>query len=253
MIETRYEHAGATLYAYEAGDGPPVILLHGGLANHLAIWRFAEPLTARHRMIAPDVRASGKSHFAGELSWDLLADDVAALMRHLGIERAAIGGISSGAGAAVRVALRHPALVSALIVLTPAFAGADVGLTPAQRAAMDAMDAAGRRAVAEGVQVLFPLADGLPPELRERARAMFATYDAASVASTTRFLASGAQPFATAGELAAIAAPTLIVPGADPTHPPEVAELYRRIPHATVRAVEYTGFADAIAEFIARA
>jgi pimeloyl-ACP methyl ester carboxylesterase len=249
MRDIRFESQGTDLFAFEAGDGPPVILLHGGLANHLAIWRFAEPLVARFRVIAPDVRGSGRSHFGGELSWDLLADDVAALARHLGIERAAIGGISSGAGVAVRTALRHPEVVSALIVLTPAFAGGDVGYSPAQRAAMDAMDAAGRRAVAEGVQVLFPLADGLPPELRERARAMFATYDAASVAATTRFLASGPQPFANAGELAAITAPTLIIPGTDPTHPPEVAERYRRIPRATLVAT--ADYATAIADFIA--
>jgi len=249
MNEITFDSAGTRLFAYEAGEGTPVILLHGGLANHLAVWRFAEPLAARCRVIAPDVRASGRSHFGGELSWDLLADDVAALVRHLGLPRAAIGGISSGAGAAVRAALRHPEVVSQLIVLTPAFAGGDVGLTPAQRAAMDAMDAAGRRAVAEGVQVLFPLADTLPPPLRERARAMFATYDAASVAATTRFLASGAQPFATAAELAAITAPTLVVPGGDPTHPPEVAELYRAIRRA--KLVATTDYAAAIADFIA--
>jgi pimeloyl-ACP methyl ester carboxylesterase len=185
------------------------------------------------------------------LAWDQLADDIAALMRQLGLARAAIGGISAGAGCAVRVALRHPALTAALIVLTPAFAGADAGLTPSQEDAMRAIDAAGSRAVAEGVQVLLPLFDALPPEVRERARAAVAGYDPASVAATTRFLASGAQPFATAADLAAISAPTLLVPGADPYHPAEVADRYRRhLPCCTVREIAPAGYAAVIAEFL---
>jgi pimeloyl-ACP methyl ester carboxylesterase len=97
-----------------------------------------------------------------------------------------------------RVALQYPELTAALVLLTPAFAGADMGLTPDQQTAMTAMDAAGSRAVAEGVDVLLPLFERLPPAIRERARAIVATYDAASFATTTRFMASGAQPFARA-------------------------------------------------------
>jgi hypothetical protein len=51
-------------------------------------------------------------------------------------------------------------------------------------------------------------------------------FDAASVAATTRFLASGAQPFATLQQLAAITVPVLLVPGTDPEHPAELAALY---------------------------
>jgi len=116
---------------------------------------------------------------------------------------------------------------------------------------MRAMDAAGSRAVTEGVQVPLPLFDALPPEVRERARAVVAGYDPASVAATTRFLASGAQPFATAADLAAISAPTLLVPGADPYHPAEVSDRYRRhLGRCTVRDVETAGYAAAIAEFL---
>ncbi|HEX7840909.1 MAG TPA: alpha/beta hydrolase [Kofleriaceae bacterium] len=255
--EIWFDRDGATLFAVQSGEGFPVILLHGGLANHLACRVFATPLSRRFRLITPDLRASGRSIHAGHaghaspLTWNQLADDVAALMRHLGLPRAAIGGISAGAGCAVRVALRHPALTAALIVLTPAFAGADAGLTPAQQGAMRAMDAAGTRAVAEGVQVLLPLFDALPPEVRARARAVVAGYDPASVAATTRFLASGAQPFATAADLAAISAPTLLVPGTDPYHPPGVSDRYRRhLPRCTVREVDPPGYAAAIAEFL---
>lgn len=229
--EIWFEHEGTRLYAVESGEGQPIILLHGGLATHAAARLYAGPMPGR--LITPDLRGSGASHFAGELTWDLLADDVAALARHLGIARALVGGASFGAAVAVRVALRHPALVTGLAVLQPAYGGGE--LTPAQRAAMEAMDAAGRRAPVEGIGVLLPLLAALPPEIQERARAVFATYDPASVAASTRFMASGAQPFAGGEELAAIACPALVVPGWDPTHPREVADVFaRHLPSCTV-------------------
>jgi hypothetical protein len=113
------------------------------------------------------------------------------------------------------------------------------------------MDAVGRRAPAEGLQVMLPLFDALPPAIRERARAVVMTYDAASVAASTRFMNSGAQPFASGRELSAIAAPVLVVPGIDPTHPPEVAEVYRRnLPRCTVRAAAPEQYAAVIEAFV---
>ena len=230
--EIWFESHGAKLFAAEEGQGRPVILLHGGLANHQACRLFAAPLAERFRLITPDLRASGRSIYAQPLGWNLLADDVAALVDHLGVGPAVVGGISFGAGVAVRAALRHPGAIAALVVIHPAFGGADTGLTPAQQAAMDAMDAAGSRVVAEGIEVLYPLFDALPPAVRERARRVVATYDPASVAATTRFMRTGGQPFATRADLAAISVPTLLVPGVDPTHPVEVADVYRPISRA---------------------
>jgi pimeloyl-ACP methyl ester carboxylesterase len=215
-------------YATSTGDGPAVILLHGGLATHAACQPYANALAPRFTVITPDLRGSGRSRDAGPLSWDQLADDVVALARHLGLARFAVGGVSMGSGVAVRVALKYPAVISALIAIHPVFAGADVGLAPAQAAAMQAMDAAGRRAPAEGVAVLLPLFDALPAETRARARALIADYDPASVTATTRFMLDGGQPFERGADLNAIDAPAFVVPGIDPTHPPEFAEIYRR-------------------------
>jgi 3-oxoadipate enol-lactonase len=250
--EICFEFSGAKLYAVAHGRGRPIILLHGGLATHLACRLFAAPLDAAYRVITPDLRASGRSHFAGALSWDQLADDVAALARHLGIERAVIGGVSFGAGVALRVALRHPALVDALAILSPAYGGSELGLTQAQRAAMAAMDAAGSRAPVEGIGVLLPLFESLPIEVRDRARALVATYDPASVATSTRFMASGLQPFA-ASELSAIAAPVLLVPGTDATHPPEVADaIARELRDCTRQPAAPADYAAAIAAFVSQ-
>jgi hypothetical protein len=79
-----------------------------------------------------------------------------------------------------------------------------------------------------GIQALYPLYEALPPSVRAMALAMASSFDPESVVATTRFLASGAEPFETASELEAIAAPTLVVPGVDPEHPAEVAALYGR-------------------------
>jgi 3-oxoadipate enol-lactonase len=248
-MELSFEHSGAELYAVDAGSGPAVILLHGGLATHRACWSWCGDLTARFRVITPDLRGSGRSVFRGELSWDQLADDVAALAAWLGVEHAVVGGISFGAGVALNVALRHRRLVRALALLWPAFGGAAVGLSAAQRAAMDAMDAAARRAVVDGVAALFPLLDALPPEVRARGRATMASYDVASVAASTRFMASGAQPFERGAQLQALTMPALVVPGVDPQHPAAVAdELARWLPRCTVRAVEAARMGEAVAE-----
>src|SRR5262245_16558605 len=143
MHELWFDSSGTCLFAVESGRGLPVLLFHGGLATHLACQRFAAPLAARFRLITPDVRGSGRSIHGGDLSWDQLADDVAALVRHLGVGQAVIGGTSFGAGVAVAAALRHPDVVAGLLILNPAYGGAELGFTPTQQAAMDAMDAAG--------------------------------------------------------------------------------------------------------------
>ena len=230
------------LFFETTGSGPAVILLHGGLATHAACRPYADALAPRFTVITPDLRGSGRSRDPGPLTWDLLADDIAALAVRLGHTRVAVGGISMGSGVAVRVALRHPALVSALVLIHPAFAGADVGLVPAQAAAMQAMDAAGSRAPREGVQVLLPLFDSMPPAIRERARAIIADYDPASVAATTKLLNDGTQPFERGEDLRAIDAPAFVVPGVDPTHPAEFAEIYRRnIPRCTIGTIAQLG------------
>lgn len=250
--ETWLERDSIRLFAVTIGAGRPVVLIHGGLATHLLWLRLAGHLADTYRLILPDLRGSGRSHDGRPLTWDVLADDIAAWIRHLGHDRAVIGGASFGAGAAVATALRHPEVCEALLVLHPAYGGADLGLLPAQQQAMDAMDAAGSRAPTDGVEVLFPLFAALPPEMRDRARAVAATYDPASVAASTAFMASGAQPFATGADLAAIDVPTLLVPGVDPYHPPEVAAVYRQhLRHLTEAAADLLGLAGAINAFLA--
>lgn len=236
LHEVWYESAGTRLFAVERGRGEPVVFLHGGLADHQASWFRMGSLAASHRLVMPDVRGAGRSRYAGELHWDLLADDVAALLRHLGLERAIVGGVSAGSGVALRVALRHPGRVRALLLVSPVFAGAaDASLMAASRTAMARMDEAGQRTLIEGIEAIHPLFEPLPPAIRDVALAMASRFDPASVAATTRFLASGAQPFERLDELAALSMPAIVVPGTDPEHPAAIAGLYARtLPRAVL-------------------
>lgn len=226
LHEIWYESAGTRLFAVERGHGVPVVYLHGGLADHRASVFRLGTLATTHRLITPDVRGAGRSIHRGELHWDLLADDVVALMQHLGLEHAVVGGSSAGSGVALRVALRHPQRVRALLLIAPVFAGERADLMRAPRVGMERMAAAGQRAVAEGVEAIVPLFEGLPAAIRDVAVAMARGFDPASVAATTGFLAAGTQPFERVVELARVQAPTLVVPGVDPEHPAATAELY---------------------------
>lgn len=233
--EIWYESARTPLFAVERGRGRPILFLHGGLADHQAsVFRVGE-LAASHRLITPDVRGAGRSIHAGELSWDLLADDVAALMRHLDLDHAVVGGFSAGSAIALKFAQRHPRRTLALVLASPVYAGQAAGLTPAQQVAMARMHEVGRRVAVEGIAAIDPLFAALPPPIRAVALAMASRFDPASVAATARFLASGVQPFADVAELAAMSTPVLVIPGTDREHPAEIAELYARtIPGAAL-------------------
>lgn len=98
----------------DAGTGDPVILLHGGFLDH-RMWDEQIPvLGSRYRVVAPDARGHGAS--ANVSRPFRYADDLAALLLHLGIGPAVIAGLSMGAGIAVDTALEYPHLVRALVV-----------------------------------------------------------------------------------------------------------------------------------------
>jgi len=226
--EVWFEREGTRLFALEAGHGHPVVFIHGGLADHRAAMFRAGGLAAAHRLLAPDLRGSGRSVYAGALSWDALADDVAALLDHVGLERAVIGGTSMGSGVAIRFALRHRSRTTGLLLMSPVYPGADRPLPAAASSAMRVMAEAGEQVLTRGVEALRPLFEGLPAPLRDVALQMMLEFDPASVQATTRFLASGAQPMSSARDLASIDASVVVLPGNDPQHPAEIAELYAR-------------------------
>jgi pimeloyl-ACP methyl ester carboxylesterase len=100
---------GIQIYYAVYGKGPPLILLHGGLANS-DYWGNQVPVFARtHRVIVMDSRGHGRStRDAQQYGYDLMASDVLGLMDYLGIKRAALVGWSDGGIIGLDIALHHP-------------------------------------------------------------------------------------------------------------------------------------------------
>jgi pimeloyl-ACP methyl ester carboxylesterase len=222
--ELWFESSGSTLYAIEQGRGRPILALHGGLADHRASLGYAGALADGYRLITPDLRGAGRSWDSGPLRWEQLADDLAALLDHLGLERAVVAGVSAGSGVALCFGLRHPDRTAGLVLIAPLHPGSWRELDEAPRAALARMDAYAQLGLREGIGALAPLFEALPDALRARALSMLSGFDPASVAATTRLLAS-TQPFESLEQLRAIRGPALVIPGRDPQHPPEIATL----------------------------
>jgi pimeloyl-ACP methyl ester carboxylesterase len=106
------------------GDGRPVLLVHSGVCDR----RMWEPLLPAlghtFRVVRPDLRGFGDSALPGERYAD--ADDLDTLLGSLGISDAAVVGSSFGGRVALELATRHPARVSSLVLLCPAFRGIEV-------------------------------------------------------------------------------------------------------------------------------
>ena len=113
---------GLELYYEVHGDGEPLILLHGGVG---AIEMFGEvlPMLAEGRkVIGVDLQAHGRTaDIDRPLSYEQMAEDVAALIGHLGFERADVMGYSLGGGVALQTAIRHPDAVRKLVAVSTAF------------------------------------------------------------------------------------------------------------------------------------
>ena len=116
----------------EAGEGPPLFLLHG-TGGHLENWaRNIMPLARHFRVIAPDFLWHGLSQtepFDPEIVPPLV-DQIVDLMDHLGIESAAFNGQSMGGWVAMQFALRHPGRVRALVLTTTQGYLPDAGAVP---------------------------------------------------------------------------------------------------------------------------
>jgi pimeloyl-ACP methyl ester carboxylesterase len=108
-------HQPVELYYEEAGQGIPLILLHGFPLDH-TIWAPVVPLLKDHaRVITPDLRGHGRSPAPeGEYSMREMADDVFDLYRRLNLDCAIVVGHSMGGYVAIAFALAYPHYISAL-------------------------------------------------------------------------------------------------------------------------------------------
>jgi pimeloyl-ACP methyl ester carboxylesterase len=120
------------------GAGSPLVLLHGGFGSVEMFGPNVGLLAARHRVIGVDLQSHGRSPAVDRpMRFETMADDIAALIADLKLERAAIMGFSLGGAVALRIAIQHPQLVERLVLVSTVFKRG--GWHPEMSAGMDAM------------------------------------------------------------------------------------------------------------------
>lgn len=223
---------GCPLFATTLGYGPTVVLLHGGGPDRRSLLPLAVQLHDRYRVVLPDIRGYGQSVCVdrGRHRWDQYVDDVAALLDHLGVKSAAVGGTGLGSTIAARAGLRRPDRISHVMMISPEDIEDDRGKA-AENAMITAFVARAREA---GLRAAW---DSILPLLSPFIADMIE--DAIDRTDVDSFLAAMAivedRAFTSTDELAALSVPTLIVPGADIRHPEALARRCREaIPHATL-------------------
>src|SRR5262252_7610427 len=113
---------GINLYYEIHGSGEPLMLLPGGFMTVEAMGEIVPKLAATRRVIGVELQGHGHTaDIERPLSFELLADDIAALIRYLGLEQADIFGFSLGGGVALQTAIRHPQVVRKLALASTAF------------------------------------------------------------------------------------------------------------------------------------
>jgi pimeloyl-ACP methyl ester carboxylesterase len=119
MAETEHSIAanGLQIHYRESGHGQPLLLLHGGTATS-GSWSSQLPIFAEHfRVLAPDSRGHGKTdNPSGQLSYGLMAQDVAAFIEALGLEKPLVLGYSDGGQIALELGMNYPDVAEALVV-----------------------------------------------------------------------------------------------------------------------------------------
>lgn len=207
------------LYYESAGEGPPVVLLHGGMLD-LHMWdeQFSWLAALGYRVIRYDARGHGRS---STVARDYAHhDDLHDLLTHLNAPCATLVGLSLGARTAVDTAIVHPESVSALVLASPGVSGRPstdpyvAHHTAQQMAATGDPDGGAERFVEHFLRMWV---DGpyrepsqVSPELRERMRASAS----ANVVRHARGLGAGTpREVGAAGRLAAIGVPTLVLDG----------------------------------------
>jgi pimeloyl-ACP methyl ester carboxylesterase len=204
---------GVNLYYEIHGTGSPIVLLHGGLGMVGMFGQFLPALAAGRQVIA--VELQGHGHTADidrPFSFELMADDVAALITHLGLEKADVAGYSLGGGVAIQTAIRHPELMRKLVIISAACKRN--GWYPEVLEGMAAMNAQAAMAMV-----------GSPPHAAYTSMAPNPEGWTAMVSKTGDLLR---QDYDWSSDVATITASALIVVGdADSVRPDHALEMYK--------------------------
>ncbi len=165
---------GASFYVEEHGQGEPLVLVHPGLTSSATYRGVVAGLAQQFLVVTFDSRGHGRStNPSGELSYELMTEDTAALIDALGLVRPVVGGWSDGGHVALEFGLRNPGCARALIV------GAAFADFESQRANVRAwfrVDAGGHvdadAFAREHAQTVLPMMQHMHPHGVEQMRAI---------------------------------------------------------------------------------
>jgi pimeloyl-ACP methyl ester carboxylesterase len=120
LVESGHAPVNGIQMYYEVhggGEGTPLVLLHGGGSTIDVTFSQVLPVfAASRRVIAVEEQGHGRTTDRdAPVAFETSADDVAVLLRHLGVGQADLFGFSNGASVALQVAIRHPQLVRRLV------------------------------------------------------------------------------------------------------------------------------------------
>jgi len=121
-VGDRVEVNGMQMYYEVSGEGDPLIVLHGAYMNILSMGEIIPKLAETHRVYALELQGHGRTtDIERPITYPDLADDVAAFMDAVGLDKADVFGYSMGAVTGLQLAIRHPEKVNKLIAASVAY------------------------------------------------------------------------------------------------------------------------------------
>ena len=238
-------------------SGTPVVLVHAFPLSRVMFDEVATSLADRRRVIVPDLRGFGDSPGPGsdEPSVEAMADDVVALLDHLGIRRCVLGGLSLGGYVAMAMMRAYRERIEAVVLMdTKASADTDEGRANRERIAQAVLD--------HGTRALRPMLETLlgattrarRPEVVARVTGWLDEVDPAAVAWAQRAMAARPDSFGTLAEAGAADGERpgvrgFVVVGEEDmvtTHDDALAMAAAFTPHAPVHVIADTGHLSAV-------
>jgi pimeloyl-ACP methyl ester carboxylesterase len=236
MADHWIEHDGVRLWVQDAGEGLPIVLLHGLTGTHRYVVMGSRALErSGHRVIAYDARGHGRSSPAPGASaygYDELVLDALAVMDSLGVARAVLAGASMGAHTAVALALRAAERVAGLVVITPSYDGFEVGDDGARMARWHALASGLRSGGVEGFIAAYgrpTVAEQWQETVLKVIRQRLSQHEYPEAVADALDVVPASRPFDAVSSLSGVAVPTAVVASddeADPEHPLAVGEAY---------------------------